>query len=301
MRKGSRSIATPITVISVAVALALGLLVGWTAVLIDPEAISGTVGLLVLGVVSIAYIVTALVLSAVGLAREILEGRRQRTFIDSVTHELKSPLASLGLGLETLARGDLSPAQRDDVRHMMGHDVARLSAFIDDVLTASRLAHRPAAPALAPVSLGPLVAQAVEKVLPRYDGAQRDSIQVDIEPHLAVTSDPTALETIVKNLVDNALKYSDPPYAVRVTAAREEDQVVLAVHDQGIGIEPASLRHVFRRFYRGTGEDVRSRSGTGLGLYVASELARAVGASIEARSEGRGKGTTVFLHLPLRP
>lgn len=297
MRRGSRSIATPITIVSVAVALAIALLVGWIAVLLDAD-IAGSTALLVLGLVSLAYIVTALLLSGIALAKEILEGRRQRTFIDSVTHELKSPLASLALCLETSARPDLSDSQRGELRRMMGHDVSRLSAFIDDVLTASRLAHRPAAANRAAVSLAEVVERALQKVLPRYDDTPAEAVVVEVDPTLSVVSDATALETIVKNLVDNALKYSDPPRRVRVTGTREGDAVVVAVHDQGIGIEPTSLRHVFRRFYRGSHEDVRTRSGTGLGLFVASELAKSVGGSLEARSDGRGKGTTVTLTLP---
>ncbi|HRE91870.1 MAG TPA: histidine kinase dimerization/phospho-acceptor domain-containing protein, partial [Myxococcota bacterium] len=140
MPLSSRSLSTPITLTSVAVALSLALLVGWTLLVVDTLS-TGTTWLLLLGIVSIAFITTVLLLSGIALAREIVEGRKQRNFVDSVTHELKSPLASLGLCLETLSRSDLTEAQRTELRAMMRHDVERLSAFIDDVLIASRLVH----------------------------------------------------------------------------------------------------------------------------------------------------------------
>jgi signal transduction histidine kinase len=285
---------------SVAVALSLALLVGWTLLIVD-TLYRGHFWLLFLGIVSIAFITTVLLTSGISLAKEILEGRRQRTFVDSVTHELKSPLASLGLCLETLNRTDLSEEQRREVRAMMRHDVERLSAFIDDVLVASRLAHGGARPqdALTPIPLLDLVQRATEKVLRRYARPEdTDEITLDIAPDLVVSSDPTGLETILKNLIDNALKYSASPARISIRATTNHGRLAVAVKDAGIGIAPEELPRIFRRFYRGDSDAVRARSGTGLGLFVADELARGLGGRLDVTSRGLGHGATFTLDLP---
>jgi signal transduction histidine kinase len=311
----TRSLSTPITLTSVAVALSLALLVGWTLLVVDTLS-SGTTWFLILGVVSIAFITTVLLMSGIALAREIVEGRRQRTFVDSVTHELKSPLASLGLCLETLSRSDLSEAQRAELRAMMRHDVERLSAFIDDVLVASRLAHgrRDPEPRRS-VRVAEVFARANERVMARHSLASPE-LSIEIPETLTAATDPTALETILRNLLDNAMKYSaratptpdtEAPRGgtggetptIAVKAAVNEGMLVLEVSDRGIGIAEPDLQRIFRRFYRADADDVRARSGTGLGLYVASELAVGLGGKLSARSDGVGCGSTFTLEIPL--
>lgn len=307
MPRTTRSLSTPITLTSVAVALSLGLLVGWTLLIIDTLT-SGMTWLLVLGLVSIGFITTVLLLSGISLAREIVEGRHQRNFVDSVTHELKSPLASLGLCLETLARTDLSEAQKVELRQMMRQDVDRLSAFIDGVLAASRVAHRRRDDrVLVPVVLADLAEAAIGKVLRRHAEATRAAVAVDIAQGLTLHTDELALQTIVENLLDNALKYSPGPTGVSLSArpdregGREGGREVmrLAVSDEGIGIGERDLERIFRRFYRADSAEVRARSGTGLGLHVAAELARGLGGRLEASSAGLGRGSTFVLTLPI--
>lgn len=299
MPRTTRSLSTPITLMSVAVALSLGLLVGWTLLIIDTLT-TGRTWLLLLGIVSIAFITTVLLTSGITLAREIIEGRHQRNFVDSVTHELKSPLASLGLCLETLSRTDLSEAERREVRAMMRQDVERLSAFIDGVLAASRLTHRrrDEERALEPIALADLAETALSKVLRRHAEASPGSVEVDVPRGLTLTSDEIALQTIVENLLDNALKYSAAPAGVRLVARHDGDAVRLEVSDRGIGIARDDLERIFRRFYRVDSDEVRTRSGTGLGLHVAAELARGLGGRLEARSDGPGQGSTFVLTLP---
>lgn len=300
MPRATRSLSTPITLTSVAVALSLALLVGWTLLVIETLT-TGTSWILVLGILSIAFITTVLLLSGISLAREIMEGRRQRHFVDSVTHELKSPLASLGLCLETLGRTDLSEAQRVEVRQMMRDDVARLSTFIDGVLSASRLLHRKQDErTIEAVVLGDLAEAALDKVLRRYAAVTRDAVTIDVPPGLTVMTDELALMTILENLLDNALKYSPRAGAVRLEVRERSDRstVEVRVSDRGIGIGPGDLERIFRRFYRGDSDEVRARSGTGLGLHVASELARGVGGRLSASSPGPGQGSTFTLTLP---
>lgn len=302
-RKNLRSISTPIILGAVSVPISLALLVGWT-LLIAQNISSGTevtldVWLLVLGAISFVFLAIVLVLFSVYLAREILEVRRQDTFIDSVTHELKSPLASLKLCLETMARHDLPEDKREQLQFMMRDDVERLSVFIEDVLQASRLAHSARSAAnITDVQLAPLIDEVVDAVERRrhLDGGW---VKVEVSPELVISTDETALGVILRNLVDNAVKYSDPPVSVRIAASRDaRGRTRIDVTDHGIGIDPRQLQRVFQRFYRVGEGFARERKGTGLGLYVASALARTTGATLRALSEGLGKGTTMRIEYP---
>ncbi len=293
-----RSITTPIIVGSATVALAVAMLVGWTLIIVTSVETMDPVDtwLLVLGIVSLTVIVAVLVMFVVFLVRGILENRRQVTFIDSVTHELKSPLASLKLCLETLEREGVSAEQRVDLRKMMLGDVERLSAFIDDVLAANRLSHESVSRERAEVAAVPLLERCVARVSRRYD-MPAGAISLDVQPDLALVTDTTALETVVQNLLDNAVKYSDPPVQVELSARAEAGDVIIRVRDDGIGLAPSDHKRIFQRFYRVDSEPVRRRGGTGLGLYVVSALVRGLGGSLRAHSDGPDQGTLVEVTL----
>ncbi len=301
-RQRRKSISLPITLGAVAVVLAAALLVGWSLLLGQriavTEDIGGDVSLLVLGAISFVVIMTVLILFSIYLAREILEVRRQDSFIDSVTHELKSPLASLKLGLETLSRGALDVAQREEIRGMMLDDVDRLASCIDDVLQASLLAHGAALMGAQEIDLGELALRCAASVAARYHLSEA-SIGVEIPRGTMISSDRAALEIVVKNLLDNAVKYSNNVAAVRLCLSTDrKGRPVLEVHDQGIGIPRPHLRRVFQRFHRVDGEGESRRSGTGLGLFVVAALVRNLGGQVEAASPGTDGGTTVRVTLP---
>jgi signal transduction histidine kinase len=303
MPRLTRSISVHIIVSTVTVLLTLALLVGWTLVIVQNMNLRGEVAgnawLLVGGIAFFIVIMSVLVMFSVFLVREILEGRRQQTFIDSVTHELKSPLASIKLCLDTLARAELSHEQRERLRRMMLEDVDRLSVFVDDVLEASRLSHGGSTQSWTVISVPALVQRCVDIVRNRYNLAD-GAITVDVAQDIALPTDPTALETILRNLLDNAVKYSGPEPSITLTVRIvERGRVEIAVSDCGIGIAKSHLKQVFKRFYRVPNEAVYERSGTGLGLYVVAALVRTLGGRIEARSAGVDQGTTMIVHLPL--
>jgi signal transduction histidine kinase len=291
---------------AITVLLSLALLVGWSFLLAQKinrsVDIAGDVWLLVLGALSFVLIIVVLVLFVISLARGIIEVRKQDTFIDSVTHELKSPLASLQLCLETLGREGLEDDARERVRRMMFEDVDRLRAFIDDVLEANRLSYaRPGMLNLSDVSLSQLTARCVEAVRVRHK-LEPEEVFIDIDPELVVTTDRAALEIVVNNLIDNAAKYSERPARVEVVARRASDKRVrFEVTDNGIGIDRKNLKRIFHRFYRVEDQEVRQRRGTGLGLFVVWALVKQLGGDVQAFSEGRGKGTTVRVELPMAP
>jgi signal transduction histidine kinase len=303
-RRIRSSISVPITLGAVTVLLSVALLVGWSFLLGQKIArsadVAGDVWLLVLGSLSFVLIIVVLVLFVISLARGIIEVRKQDTFIDSVTHELKSPLASLQLCLETLGREGLEGADREDLRGMMLDDVDRLRAFIDDVLEANRFSYaRPGMLNLSDVFLSELAEDCAESVRARQR-LQPEEVLIDVDPDLVVSTDRAALEIIVKNLIDNAAKYSGHPARVEVTARRETDRkVLLEVRDNGIGIDRKNLKRVFHRFYRVEDQEVRTRRGTGLGLFVVWALVKQMGGKVEALSDGRGLGTTIRVELPV--
>jgi signal transduction histidine kinase len=297
-RRVIRSISTPIILASIGVPISIALLVGWTLLVVKNAALPENVWLLVLGGLAFVTIMAVLVMFAIFLVRELLEVRRQASFIDSVTHELKSPLASLKLCLETMARDHLGDEQRESLRQMMLDDVDRLSSFIDDVLQASRLSHDRVAVMLAELPLRELTERCVATVRARAK-LPDDAIDVRVDPEMVVLGDRAALEIVLKNLIDNAVKYSPEELKIVISArVGPRDTAIIEVRDYGIGIERRHLKRIFSRFYRVNTERVRQRRGTGLGLFVASALVRNLGGRLEAESEGIDQGTTMRIVLP---
>ena len=303
-RRLNRSISGPIVLSTIAVLLTVAMLIGWIFVIHENQSLTralwSNLWLLTGGVISLAVVMSVVILFSVSLVREILEGRRQQTFIDSVTHELKSPLASIRLCLDTLDREGLSAAQRLGLRHMMRTDVERLSVFVDDILEASRIAHGRRAQSWTVVEVTQLLKDAIDSICRRYS-LDPGAFRLIAPEQLEITTDATALETIIKNILDNAVKYSpSPPPPVEVTLhPAKSGQIEICVRDQGIGVERTQLKRIFKRFHRVPSPAVNERSGTGLGLYVVAQLLRSLGGSIRAESAGADLGTTLFVRLPM--
>ncbi len=298
-----RSISLPIILASVSMALSIALLVGWTLLVVENVALSQQVvsngWLLVAGNLAFIVIMTVLVLFTVFQVRQILEGRRQIRFIDSVTHELRSPLASLKLTVQTLKRRQLTEAQRAQLHTNMLDDVDRLSAFIEDILEASRLDEGDGDIDLSEIDLADVAERCAERVRRRFK-APPEAIRIEVPPGTVIVTEQTSLETILRNLLDNAVKYSDEPVDVVLRASTlRGERVEIAVTDKGIGIPKEHLKRVFQRFYRVQSESVRSRRGTGLGLFVVSSLVHHLGGELTADSPGAGLGTTFRFSLPV--
>jgi signal transduction histidine kinase len=292
----TRSISLPIVLSAITVLMTVTLLVGWILVISRnlplSSAFAGNLWLLTGGIISFV------VLFSVSLVREILEGRRQQMFIDSVSHELKSPLASIKLCLDTLARPGLSATQQVELRNMMASDVERLTIFVDDILQASRVAYRRRSQAWTMVDVAALVRHVMDSIGRRH-GLADNSFHLSAPARVAAFTDPTALEIIVKNVLDNAVKYSSTTPSVHVEVHLQDGQLAIVVTDRGIGIERNQLRRIFRRFHRAPDPLVNERSGSGLGLFVVQRLVRNLGGRIQAESAGPGKGTTMRIRLPV--
>ncbi len=293
-----RSVGVPIVLASVATALSIALLVGWIIAILR----TGRTWLMVGGIISFAIIMVAIVLSAYFLVREILEVRRQTTFIDAVTHELKSPLASMRLCVETLARPELDEGRRAELRRMMLDDVERLGGVVDGILAASRLTAGRVASEVREVPIAALLEDAIARVVERRH-VEPERVRLEAEGAGALVGDPRALSSIIENLVDNAIKYADPkrgPEVIVRARSLPRERVAIEVEDKGIGIPKRDLRRVFNRFYRAPEETVRAQHGTGLGLFVVRSLVRNMGGRVDAKSEGLGKGSKIELQLPRR-
>ncbi len=288
---------------AISVLLTVAVLVGWVLVIREnrslTSAIWGNYWLLAAGAISLALIICVLVLFSVSLVREILEGRRQQMFIDSVTHELKSPLASIKLCLDTMERAGLSDDQRERLRKMMLTDVERLSVFIDDILQSSRIAHGRRSQTFMLVDMTQVLEGAIDSICRRYE-LPAGAIALQAPPRFDTFSDPTALEIILKNVLDNAVKYSVGTPRVEVDMQPLPPGMLgITVRDHGIGIERSQLKRVFQRFHRSSDPRVNERSGSGLGLFVVKRLVRNLGGRIRAESGGRDQGTTMRIQLPV--
>lgn len=286
----------PIVLAFITVGLSITMLVGWPIVIVSSDEIYST-WLLVLGIISLSFILLALITLLFFVVRERRASRRQFGFIDSVTHELKSPLASMKLGLETLRRPDLPPDMSGQLVDRMLADVDRLSAFIGDVLQANRMLHG-IAMNVERIPLKTLCDNIVQRVVRRHR-VDPEAVQVIVPATLMVHTDRLALETVLRNLIDNAVKYSDSPVEVVINAARlNPRRVRISVRDRGIGLARGEQGRVFDRFYRVDTEAVRRRRGTGLGLFVVRALVRSMRGKISVFSPGVDRGTTFTLVLP---
>ncbi|MFM8735003.1 MAG: sensor histidine kinase [Pirellulales bacterium] len=298
-----RSLGWPITLGVVLIAAILTLAVGW--VLVSVAAAIGSrnaafywvvlgvgVGLLVVLLAGV-IVYLALTVKAIALSQ------RQSNFIDSVTHELKSPLASLKLALQTLTRRAVPADQQADFHRIMLQDVERLDTLIDHLLDAAKtLQRRPKADGAADVEA---VLQGVRAAVVQRHGVADDAIVVETAadgPFLCAGR-PADVEIVLRNLLDNAVKYSLPEPRVRVTVSRTNaGRVRIAVADNGPGI-PIPLRPlIFRRFVRLGSELERSTPGTGLGLFLVKSLLRQMRGRVSVRGRQPPPGAVFEVELP---
>ena len=294
---GRQKISAFVILGSCLVALAVALNIGWVV-------LNWRQGLLlVLGIVFFLVIITGLVLNTIFLVREVRRSEQHDTFINAVTHDLKTPVTSIRLYLETLQRHDLDPARRQAFYQVMLDDTDRLMRLIEQVLQAARSPrqrlHR------VPVDLRSLLRETLEVARSRHHLTDEALSYHDAVPPTraaTVLGDAEELRAAVSNLIDNAIKYSGPEVRVTVQlVALDGERLAVRVHDQGVGISPAELKRIFRRFYRIPGAVAMRVRGTGLGLFIVKMIARKHGGRVFAQSDGPGRGSTFTLQLPVAP
>ncbi len=300
-----RSIGFPLTLGVVLLLLVLSLAVAWhlqILVLDDVRAVQQGLSdldwvLLVIGAVFFVLVIIGVFWLCLWLVREIGVNQRQRAFIDAVTHEMRTPLASLQLHLETLERHDPDRENRQAFLERMRGDLERLDHTVEQVLTAARAEDSRLRPRFESVSLPDLLGRCIEEVRTRH-GLSEDAVQLAIRPGTTVKGDATELAVVFRNLLENAVKYSSDPVEVTVrVGVRDDGRVAVEIADRGIGIPSGELGKIFQRFYR-VGRDVqRTASGLGLGLFIVRNLVRRQGGRVVARSEGWGQGSRFVVTL----
>ena len=302
-----RSIGLPLAVGITLSVLAGVLAVGWQVLTLGnlgPVA-EGLTGLhwtfLILGSIFFVLIIIGLLLLCIWLAREIRFSQRQQAFLDAVTHEMKTPLAALRLYLETLGRHDPGPERRARFLGRMEEDVERLERTVGQVLAAARADSPRSTPPEEPLDLTELLREAAHEIALQAQ-LPDEAIQIDRKRPLVALGDTGELGLVFRNLLENAVKYSEPPVEVRVSlTAPSEGRVRVEIADRGIGIEPGELKAIFQRFYR-AGRDVqRQAAGLGLGLFIVRNLVRRNGGRVEATSEGTGHGSRFVVTLRAAP
>jgi signal transduction histidine kinase len=242
-------------------------------------------------------LIGGLVLIVILLLREVRLNERQSNFISAVTHELKTPVASLKLYLDTLRLRDLPESRREDFYRTMDQDLQRLNTTINNVLNAAMYTDRPVADPH-PIDLAKLAHRAIDLTRTRYQ-LQAEAVTYDGPEALTVSGDAAALETAVLNLLDNAVKYSGERVFVNVEAGESGDgQAYLKVRDHGVGISRTHLPFIFNRFYRIGPEVRRSRAGTGLGLFIVRSVVKGHKGTVHAESAGPDRGATFTITLP---
>jgi signal transduction histidine kinase len=278
------------------VALAVALNVGWI-ILNWREGV-----LLFFGIVFFALIIAGMVVNTIFLVRELRRSEQHDSFINAVTHELKTPVASIRLHLETLQRRELPEKQKQEFYGIMLSDTDRLTETVEQVLRAGRAGDKKAGREKAEVDFRQIVQDSMQAArsrhhLPaealRFEEASSDGNK------LVVRGSAEDLRTAVFNVIDNAVKYSGENIDVRVLLETpDEKRIVLRVQDQGVGIAPDDVKQVFKRFYRVTHRSLSHVKGTGLGLFIVKAIAQKHGGKVFAESEGEGQGTTIVFELP---
>lgn len=232
------------------------------------------------------------------LQRELALHRQQRNFLSAVTHELRSPIASARLYLESLLLGRVEEKKRERYLKNAHQDLDRLNGMVDQLLESARMVN--AGPTLTPerIELAQFVRLALDE-LAKEPSTSHVKVELAARGPLNVDADPTALRTILRNLISNAAKYGGDEPRVTVSVEALDSKAFLVVRDFGPGLQGADPRQIFEPFVRGGDELVRTRQGVGLGLYMVAELARAHRGSARALTQLQGGGFGVEITLPL--
>jgi signal transduction histidine kinase len=274
-------------------ALTVVLNVGWILVNVNTR----EVVLLVIGIIFFALIMTGLILNTIFLVREIRRNEQHDTFLNSVTHELKTPIASIKLYLETLKTRDVDEAKRAEFYDVMLKDSDRLLNTVEQVLRAGKIKEH--SETNGSVTIDSILDEAVAITRSRNnlpEAAIKYSPGIE---NLTVKGNREELLSAFLNLLDNAVKYSpdEPKITVKTQTSGFNNRIAVVIKDKGVGIAPADLKRVFKRFYRSS-QNQNGAKGTGLGLFIVKSIVEKHGGRVVAESKGIGKGSTFLVQFP---
>lgn len=287
-----RSLKWPITLGVVMIVLLVVLTVGWVLLAV----FGGQWTWLSIGTTFLAFVLAGVIMYLVLTVKAINLSRRQSNFIDSVTHELKSPIASLKLYLQTLNRHQVEEEERENFHRYMLDDVERLDQLINHLLDAARLDKSPVVSEIEDVNLADILRNCAETVCLRYQ-APADVVSLDLAP-CNVRARRGDLDVVFRNLIDNAVKYAADEPRVSVELRVEDGNAVVRISDNGRGIPHKLRRKIFGRFVRLGKELERDKPGTGLGLYIVHRMVRRLRGKIRTYDPPTGTGTVFEVQLP---
>jgi two-component system sensor histidine kinase SenX3 len=261
--------------------------------------------LLFLGALLLALIIAGIVLNTTFLVREIRRNEQHDAFINAVTHELKTPVASIRLYVETLQTRTLDETKRNEFYGIILSDSDRLLGSIEQILRTGRVGSSSRKPHLVPMNLADAVKECVSRARILYH-VPLESMEYEPGPALPIQGDYDEVRAAVSNLIDNAIKYSgndgNSGNAMRVevsTSGIEGKYAEVRVKDRGPGIAQTELKRIFKRFYRIHGPLATRVKGTGLGLYIVRSVAKRHGGRAWAESAGSGQGSTFVIQFPM--
>jgi signal transduction histidine kinase len=258
--------------------------------------------MLIFGVIFFVLIIAGLVLNTIFLVREIRRNEQHNSFINAVTHELKTPIASIRLYLETLQTRQVDETKRKEFYQVMLDDCDRLLHTVEQVLRASRTGHRRRHIYKTMIDLGVLTRECLELARTRThldEKALRFVESLDQGESAMTLGDTDELRAAISNLIDNAIKYSDGKIDVSVEVMAVDDKrVAVRVSDRGMGVPRGELKRIFKRFYRAPRRVAPRVKGAGLGLFIVRSIVSKHGGRTFAESEGEGMGSVFTIELP---
>jgi two-component system sensor histidine kinase SenX3 len=256
--------------------------------------------LLFFGVLLVLLVIAGVVLNTTFLVREIRRNAQHDAFINAVTHELKTPVASIRLYLETLQTRPVDELKRQEFYSTMLNDSDRLLGTIEQILRTGRigLSHRNLH--LSTIEFGGMIEECVARAKRLYH-VPDSALSYQPGPPVTVRCDADEVRAAISNLIDNAVKYSGSEMRVNVEATNGNGYVTVRVKDNGPGIPKSELKQIFKRFYRIPGPLATRVKGTGLGLFIVRSVAKRHGGKAWAESDGPGLGSTFVLQLPVSP
>ncbi len=272
--------------------LAVALNVGW--ILLNLR----EVALLVFGIIFFALIITGLTLNTIFLVREIRRNEQQDAFLNAMTHELKTPIASIRLYLETLKMRDVGEPKRREFYDIMLSDSDRLLATVEQVLQASRTREKGRRLNISKIELNMMLEQTIKIIDTRYNFDASAIKFTRAAEDIYISGDAAELQIVFANLLDNAVKYSSevPKISVRIKNT-DAKKIEILIKDNGIGLTAGDLKKIFNRFYRAADLYTQGKKGTGLGLAIVRSVIKKHGGRVWAESKGTGKGTTFIVQL----
>lgn len=299
-----KSLKWPILVATLMIISVVGLTVGWVLLnvfsALDPQKNNRAEIywiLLSVGAILFAFLLAGVILYLIWIIQNINLNRRQSNFIDAVTHELKTPIASLKLYLQTLNRRSVEGPQRQQFYQTMMEDVDRLDRLINQLLDVARLQRVDQEPMPKEwVSIDMVIRDNIAS-LTKQHGISSDVFRFsDCDCELFVQR--VDLDVLLRNVMDNAIKYASASPEVEIRVECDKDQAVINVSDNGVGIPRHLRRKIFSRFYRAGDELERKKPGVGLGLFLVRSIVDKLRGSITVAERGKGGGTTFVIRIP---